>query len=79
MKALKTLSLLAVTLAVTAGGASAYDYDRGDRIDNREARQGGGPKGSALRTGRRRGDERLLAMARAVGVEGRVSCEPEPL
>ena len=39
MKALKTLSLLAVTLAVTAGGASAYDYDRGDRIDNREARQ----------------------------------------
>ena len=51
MKALKTLSLLAVTLAVTAGGASAYDYDRGDRIENREARQA-----ARIREGRASGE-----------------------
>lgn len=49
---MKTLTLLAITLAATATSAAAHDYSsRGDRIDNREARQA-----ERINEGRRSGE-----------------------
>jgi hypothetical protein len=63
---MKTLPLIAITLALTATGASAYD-SRADRIDNREARQA-----ERINEGRRSGELTWLEAQRLRAEQARI-------
>lgn len=65
---MKTLPLIAIALAVTATGAAAHDNSwRGDRIDNREARQA-----ERINEGRRSGELTWLEAQRLRAEQARI-------
>ena len=65
---MKTLSLVAITLAITATGVAAHDDSRrADRIDNREARQA-----ERINEGRRSGELTWLEAQRLRAEQARI-------
>jgi hypothetical protein len=65
---MKTLSLVAITLAITATGAAAHDDSRrADRIDAREARQA-----ERINEGRRSGELTWLEAQRLRAEQARI-------